>query len=446
MKKIFISSVTLLLFVLASCSVQKAKPSAYQNIADLINNSAVLKQHHVGFMLKEVGDNAVLFQKNADKYFIPASNTKLLTFYTALNLLGDSVPSIEYSVVKDSLIIWPMADASFLNPNFKSQKSFEFIQNSGKNIYLVSGRYKGEKYGEGWSWDDYNYDYQSEITDFPMYGNMLKVSSTTSGKLTYSPDLAAMYLSDITVAPKSSSLKREINTNNLTIPANFNAKFSQSVPLHLDKTITENLLTDTLLANGLIIKPVEVLPWRRLPANAKTIYSIKTDSLYQQMLQHSDNFIAEEMLLNCAAANHLVMRTDSVISVAKVNLLADLPDKVQWVDGSGLSRLNLITPRDITQLLQKIYDKVGNETRLFNLMPSGGKTGTLKNMFSSTADGPFVFAKSGSLSNNYNLSGYLLGVSGKKYIFSFMNNNYVLPTQEVKAEVESILKFIHENY
>lgn len=445
MKKEFISSITVFLFVLASCSVQKTKPIAYQNIADLINNSAVLKQHHVGFLMKEIGSNSTMFQKNADKYFIPASNTKLLTFYTALNLLGDSIPSLEYTIVKDSLIIWPMADASFLHPAFKTQNAFDFIKNSGKKIYLVSGRYKGEKFGKGWNWDDYNDYYQTEITEFPMYGNVVNISNNGSGKLTYYPDLAGMYLSDITVSPKSTIVKRETNTNNLTVPATFSPSFSQSVPLYLDKSITENLLTDTLLASGLVIKPAQVLPWRRLPTNAKTIYSVKADSLYKQMLQHSDNFIAEELLLNCAAANHLVMRTDSVISVASKNLLTNLPDKAQWVDGSGLSRLNLLTPRDLTQVLQNIYDKVGNETRLFSLMANGGKAGTLKNMFV-PSDAPFVFAKSGSLSNNYNLSGYLVGASGKKYLFSFMNNNYVVPHQAVKAEVESILTFIHNNY
>lgn len=444
MKKKFFPSAALAILVLASCSVQKTKPNAFQNIASLINNSTVLKQHHVGFLLKEIGSNEVMFQKNADKYFIPASNTKLLTFYTALNLLGDSIPSIEYTTVKDSLIIWPMADASFLHPAFKNHKTFNFIKNSGKNIYLVSGRYKGEKFGKGWPWDDFNDFYQTEITGFPIYGNAINISNGT-GKLNFYPDLAAMYLCDVTVSSNSATVKRQPENNNLTVPVKLHTNFKQTVPLHLDKSITETLLTDTLLATGLVIKPVETLPWRKLPADAKTIYSIKADSLYQQMLHNSDNFIAEEILLNCAAANHLIMRTDSVISVANKNLFVDLPDKMQWLDGSGLSRQNLITPRDLTAVLQKIYDKVGNEKRLFSLLPNGGKSGTLKNMFT-TSPNSFVFAKTGSLSNNYNLSGYLVGTSGKKYLFSFMNNNFVGSNEQVKTEVEKILTFIHDNY
>jgi D-alanyl-D-alanine carboxypeptidase/D-alanyl-D-alanine-endopeptidase (penicillin-binding protein 4) len=163
------------------------------------------------------------------------------------------------------------------------------------------------------------------------------------------------------------------------------------------------------------------------------------------MLQPSDNFMAEEILLNCAAANHLKMSTSEVIKTASEKYLNNLPDKIQWVDGSGLSRLNLFTPRDMVVLLQNIYDKVNNEDRLFSLLPNGGKSGTLKNMFKTNPE-TFIYAKSGSLSNNYNLSGYLVGKSGKKYIFSYMNNNYVVPTSEIRAEVERILTFIHDSY
>ena len=360
-------------------------------------------------------------------------------------MLGDSVPSIEYTTRKDSLFIWPMADASFLHPAFKNHPAFDFIKNSGKNIYLISGRYTGEKFGKGWGWDDYNDYYQTELSAFPMYGNVVNITNDGFGKLAYYPNLAAMYLSDISVSQTAKTVKRELENNNLTVPAKFSPDFKQTIPLRVDKTTIVNLLSDTLLATGLVLKQVETLPWRKVPTNAKTIYGVKTDSLYKQMLQQSDNFIAEEMLLNCAAANHLVMRTDSVISVANKNLFATLPDKIQWVDGSGLSRQNLITPRDLTTILQKVYDKVGDEHRLFSLLPAGGKSGTLKNMFGST-DKPFVFAKTGTMSNNYNLSGYLIGASGKKYLFSFMNNNYVSTTQTVKAEVERILTFIHDNY
>jgi D-alanyl-D-alanine carboxypeptidase/D-alanyl-D-alanine-endopeptidase (penicillin-binding protein 4) len=444
--KINISTLLVALFLfITSCSVQKIIVSPYQNIINEIKTSPVNQQYQVGFILKEIGSSKIMVEQQADHYFTPASNTKLYTFYTALNMLGDSIPTFKYVINKDSLIIWPMADASFLHPDFKNQPAFNFLKNSNKTIYLVTGRYSGEKFGPGWSWGDYNDYYQTEITELPIYGNAVNITATAKGEIKYSPDVASLYLSEIEVSPTAKKVVRELGSNNLTVPKRVSANYEQTVPLHLSKRTVENLLTDTLLATGMVIKPIINLEWRSIPENAKTFYSIAADTLYQHMLQPSDNFIAEEMLLNCAAAKNLSMNTDSVIAYSKKNYLNDLPDKIAWVDGSGLSRYNLFTPRDMAALLQKIYDKMANEKLLFCLLPNGGKSGTIRNMFK-TGEPSFVFAKSGSLANNYNLSGYLIGKSGKKYIFSFMNNNFVKPTSEIRAEVERVLTFIHDNY
>nr|MBC7611454.1 D-alanyl-D-alanine carboxypeptidase [Pseudopedobacter sp.] len=433
------------ILLITSCSVQKSVVLPYQNISNELKISSVNQQHQVGFILKEIGSAKSMVEQEADHYFTPASNTKLYTFYTALNMLGDSISTFKYVVKNDSLIIWPMADASFLHPDFKNQPAFDFLKNSNKTIYLVTGRYSGEKFGSGWSWGDYNDYYQTEITELPIYGNAINITATAEGEIKYSPDIASLYLSEIEVSSAAKKVIRDLGSNNLSVPEKVSANYQQIVPLHLSKGIIENLLTDTLLATGMVTKPIINLEWRSIPANAKTFYSIAADTLYQHMLQPSDNFMAEEILLNCAAAKNLSMNTDSVIAYSKKNYLNDLPDKIEWADGSGLSRYNLFTPRDMAALLQKIYDKVGSEKRLFNLLPNGGKSGTIRNMFK-TGESPFVFAKSGSLANNYCLSGYLIGKSGKKYIFSFMNNSFVNPTSEIRAEVERVLTFIHDNY
>lgn len=436
---------TLSFFFLTSCAVKKGVVKPYQNIADLIENSPINNHHHVGFCIKEMGSDKMMFEKNANLYFTGASNTKLFTFYTALDMLGDSIPSFEYIIRKDSLILWPMADASFLHPDFRIQKSFDFIKDSGKNIYLVSGRYQGEKYGKGWSWDDFNDYYQTEINEIPIYGNSVNISVNKLGELQYSPDLPGLYLNELTTSNNVTSVRRNLNNNNWVLPSSVKPNYEQNLPLALNKNLIENLLSDTLLATGSVIKPVTTLNWRKVPKSAIVSYNILSDSLYKHLLQTSDNFMAEELLLNCAAANKMIMNTDSVIAKASKNLFSDMPDRIQWVDGSGLSRLNLFTPNDMVLVLQKIKDKVDNDERLFTLLPAGGKSGTLKNMFQES-DMPYVYAKSGSLTNNYNLSGYLVGKSGKKYIFSFMNNGFLASFKDIKSEVERVLKNIHDNY
>ena len=122
-----------------------------------------------------------------------------------------------------------------------------------------------------------------------------------------------------------------------------------------------------------------------------------------------------------------------------------MPDKVKWADGSGLSRKNLFTQRDNVYILDSIYRLVNNPEKLFGLLPAGGKSGTLKNAYPKT-DKPFVFGKTGSLGGVHNQSGYVITKKGKTYIYSFMNNSFVKPTAEVRAEMVRIITYIHNTF
>jgi D-alanyl-D-alanine carboxypeptidase/D-alanyl-D-alanine-endopeptidase (penicillin-binding protein 4) len=163
------------------------------------------------------------------------------------------------------------------------------------------------------------------------------------------------------------------------------------------------------------------------------------------MLLPSDNFIAEQLLLVYGNKLGDDLNTAKVIDYVNKNYLSALPDKPRWVDGSGLSRGNLFTPRDMIKLLELIYDEVNNKEKLFSMLPAGGKSGTLRNAYPKT-DSPFVFGKTGSLSNNHNQSGYVVTKKGRVLLFSFMNNSFVLPTADVRKEMVRIMTYIHENF
>jgi D-alanyl-D-alanine carboxypeptidase/D-alanyl-D-alanine-endopeptidase (penicillin-binding protein 4) len=62
------------------------------------------------------------------------------------------------------------------------------------------------------------------------------------------------------------------------------------------------------------------------------------------------------------------------------------------------------------------------------------------------ADSPYIFGKTGSLSNNHCLSGYLITKSGKTLIFSFMNSNFVASTSDIRSNMQGILEYIRDNY
>ena len=217
------------------------------------------------------------------------------------------------------------------------------------------------------------------------------------------------------------------------------ANFRQEIPWKTNLGLTLALLQDTLKRDvSLVHMPLQ--------NDAKTVYDANADSVYKRMLQPSDNFIAEQLLLVCSSVKFKTLNADTVIQYSKTHYLNDLPDTPQWVDGSGLSRFNLFTPRSILALLLKISEEMKNDDLLHSLMPVGGVVGTIKSAYKTDNGKPFVWAKTGSLSNNHNQSGYLVTRKGKHLAFSFMNNNFTRPTREIRDEMVRIITYIHENY
>ena len=195
------------------------------------------------------------------------------------------------------------------------------------------------------------------------------------------------------------------------------------------------LLEDTLNREiTLLEKPI---------SNYKTLYSLPVDSVYKNMLQESDNFLAEQLLMIYAGVLTDSLSTDIGINNLTLKYFNDFPNELIWRDGSGLSRYNLFTPQTLIHLLEKIYQEIPTK-RLFSLMPAGGISGTIKEWY--TADEPYVFAKTGTMINNHNLSGYLKTKSNKVLIFSFMHNHYQGSSFKIKTEMQRILREIHEKY
>jgi D-alanyl-D-alanine carboxypeptidase/D-alanyl-D-alanine-endopeptidase (penicillin-binding protein 4) len=161
------------------------------------------------------------------------------------------------------------------------------------------------------------------------------------------------------------------------------------------------------------------------------------------MMQDSDNFIAEQLLLMCANVLSDSLKPEIAIDYMKKNHLADLPDEPVWVDGSGLSRYNLFTPRSIVRLWEMISQEVPRE-RLFPLLATGGVNGTIRRWYQK--EQPYIFGKTGSLSNNHCLSGFLVTRKGKVLIFSFMNSNFTASGNAIRRNMQSILENIYEHY
>ena len=422
MKRILIG--TFLLFLFASCTSTK---KVVKKTTLKVLSSQFYDNQFTGFLLVNPKTNDTILNYNGKKYFIPASNTKIITLFTALNMLPDSIPAFKYLSRNDTLYVQGTGDPTLLHPYFENSSIPSFLNNYN-HIKLMANNLQDGKFGPGWAWDDYDYYYQPEKASFPLYGNVVTMSHTAT------PTISPLYFKD-SVVPISFAKNRAESTNTFYFASS--RKDTLEVPFKTDSSLTRELLSNALQKDIVLIS--------RMPEGAlETKYSVPTDTVLKRMMQESDNFLAEQLLILSSSTLSDTLNSEKAQEYVLENLLSGLKQPPRWVDGSGLSRYNLFTPESLVQLLQKMYAAVPR-VRLFNIFPAGGESGTLKSWYAGSTE-PYIYAKSGSLGNVYCLSGYLLTRSGKTLVFSFMNNHFQAPSADVKGRMEAIFERIRDTY
>ena len=396
----------------------------------ILKQSEVFSQHHVGFSLFDVEADQFLSTYNAGLRFTPASNTKLLTMYAVLSSFNDSIPSLLYQRQGDRLIVEPMGEPTFLLPEFEHQPVYDFLsQEESIGIHLPSDL---TIYGPGWAWDDYPYAFQTQRSWWPVYGNRVMFSKEDS-VIVSNPSFFQDFV-ESTSNDSTTKFARDWSFNTFLINSpKGDTSLEGSIPFAYSRELLLQLLSDTLSNSSLQFVTAA-------PTSPDTLFSQPTDSVLKRMLKPSDNFLAEQLLVLSARRNGF-MDINSYIEHIRNVRLSSLGDMV-WVDGSGLSRYNLISPNDQVRLLRQCLDEFGWD-RVTSILPTGGE-GTLKDLYLSEED--FIYAKTGTLSNNHNLSGYLVTKSGKRLIFSLMNNHFTRPTKEVKQAMEQFIVEIVNAY
>src|SRR5690606_37454017 len=388
--------------------------------------------HLTGFMLYDLDSQTDQYEKNSQIYFIPASTAKLFTFYAGMMVLRDSTNLLRFVSKGDEITIWGTGDPSWGYEVLPQPRIQEFLKPFKKIHYSISN-WNDDHLGYGWQWDDYFFSYSVEKSPFPIYGNLI-TAQNINNKTVISP---VFFRDKVAVSNKPMrNVTRDYHNNVFYYnPRTYNGRKSK-VPF-----ITSQQVFSTLASNEL---KKEVIPSdEKLPTQHFILKGTKTSSLYREMLQESDNFIAEQLLLMVSDEVFKELNTGKAIEYIKKTYLFDLPDEPQWVDGSGLSRHNLVSPRTMISLVEKIYRLLPDEL-LFELLPKGGVNGTLKNNYK--AQVPYIFAKSGTISNNHCLVGYIKTKNKKLYAFAFMNNNYPYKASQVRSEMEKVLLYIRDNY
>jgi len=424
LKLLFIAVATIM--ILSACSVRQAQKT-------LLNSEGV-KGAHVGIAIYNDSKEQWLSKYQSDHYFTPASNVKILATYLGLQFLGDSLPGWKMAENADTLFLMPLGDPSFMHPEFKHQPVVDIIKKTKKQVVIVGNNQdQFEIFGSGWSWADYAEDYQPERSRMPIYGNVVHFYQSNKKLEAIKPFYFFKDIVDLGKAEEKNWSRSRTGNRFFTTNENNKSKYFQ-VPFSQEDMPMVKALE---LLNDTLGKKISFQKQSTLPATSyKIIKTVATDSLLKIMMLRSDNFYADQIVLMASEQLFGKMDDAALLDSTKKLFFADLPQKMRWADGSGLSRYNLNTPENYIAILQQMHAKFG-EVRVKNIFEKGGE-GTISAYYKNFPG--TMYAKTGTLGGQVALSGFIYTPKQQKLYFSVLVANHMSPSStQVRRAVETYL-------
>ncbi len=407
----------LVFFVFFCASGQKISE---RKIKKWINQISVFDKSHVGIRVE--GITKIYADYNGSKYMTPASNTKLFTFLAAVQTF-DSLPTLEYKIENDSVVSFRSTGYPLLLHPFYSDSILLNFLSKKKTWKYSKPKNKVKPYGPGWAWDDYNFYYAAEKSPFPIYGNTVKyiIGNNIVPKFLLELDSSV------------NKLQRSKTENKFYL----NPKTLKGTDIIYRPFITSDSLFVKLLSaatdnNVIHTNKNDSLEW-------SVLYTNNEKKLYMALLHDSDNGIAESLLLMISKSLSGTFSTEKAIEILKNKWRDVFQDDLIWYDGSGISRYNMFTPRTIIQVLKLIKKEI-QWSKIEQLFPKSGESGTLldyPNLYN-------IYAKTGTLRNNHNLSGFFKNKKGEILMFSVMVNHFNSTITEIRNGITEIINKIQK--
>jgi D-alanyl-D-alanine carboxypeptidase/D-alanyl-D-alanine-endopeptidase (penicillin-binding protein 4) len=430
-----------------------------------------------GICVISLANGAVVYQRDADKLFTPASNMKIYTTGVALDLLGadyrwrtsvyaSAQPDTGGQIHGDLILYGRGAPDLVANGNDSGKGSLAGLADQlyQKGIRRIDGNiigdesyFRGDPLGDGWQWTDLQWYFGAEASALSINGNEVDVNVVPPEKGTKQPVVKVsnaqanvvvqnrMGLADKEGRP-TVGLHRGLSDNNLEVwgeltPAS--KGFGARLAVHNPALWAARLFVDALKARGIAVGGEAQFRNSRAPqkmrfdpAKASELAFVTSQPLSEiakKTNKESVNLNAELILRTLGREREEMTagpepdgreRGDDETGLAVVRLWlsrADVPSShIALHDGSGLSRLDLVTPESSARLLVAM-SKTGAAGVFKDSLPIAGRDGTLAGRLEKLSDR--VWAKTGSLTYDNSLSGYLTTAKGELLAFSIMCND-----------------------
>jgi D-alanyl-D-alanine carboxypeptidase/D-alanyl-D-alanine-endopeptidase (penicillin-binding protein 4) len=399
----------------------------------------------------------VLYERNADLSMNPASNMKLFTSAAAMSKLGpeyhfttsvlaDRKPDAS-GMVEGALTLLGGGDPVLETPHLA--KLADALKEAG--VREVTGgiraddyRYDDERLGNGWNSDDEPFYYSAQISALTVNRNVLQVDVAPGAAVGEPARVSVKPVPDyVTVDNRTRTVEsggrtairitRRRARNEVvvsgTLPIGATAVRNREVTMEEPELFAAHLFRQLLAERGVMVRG-EIRREKR-PAEAVELaahQSVPLSEIIALLNKPSDNLVAEMLLKEigyaCKQSGDAV--TGSNVVEAWLKEIGIENGGVRINDGSGLSRLDLVTSRAVSDLLVWVDRQPWREAFVASL-PVAGVDGTLRSRLKGTAAEKNVQAKTGSLSHVTALGGYVTGKDGQRYAFSILINNYPGP-------------------
>jgi D-alanyl-D-alanine carboxypeptidase/D-alanyl-D-alanine-endopeptidase (penicillin-binding protein 4) len=416
-------------------------------------------------------DGRVVCQREARRLFNPASIQKLLTSIVALDKLGAdfrfqtkvlSNKAIENGILDGDLTVYGQGAPDFNEEGL--EKLVEQLQ--AKELKKIKGNiigdesfFKGDNLGDGWTWNDVQWYYGAEASALSIKQNQGSIN-LQNGKAIASTDFvqvsnAIKPIEDI----EAVGLKRGLADNQVYVwgnASNLNVRISINNPaLWAAKIFKEALKKKGIFVEG---EPKSA-DWKsENKSNTVEFASIESQTLgeiVRKMNKDSVNLYAELILRNLGKRfgdgapdenpeTQKLRGDDSAgASVVKKWLTENnvATDEIKIHDGSGLSRLNFVTPEAFGRAL--IYASQSKFADVFkNSLPIAGTDGTLHGRLGNVRGK--VLAKTGSIAYVNALAGYAKSSGDETFAFVIICNNETRKADS-SSLIDSIATILTEN-
>jgi D-alanyl-D-alanine carboxypeptidase/D-alanyl-D-alanine-endopeptidase (penicillin-binding protein 4) len=432
-----------------------------------------------GVLVKSLKNDETLYERNANKLMMPASNMKIVTLAAAAEKLGwdyryqtqlYAAGRVDGGTLQGDLVVAGNGDPSLVAADGMADRVFADWADRLKQrgIRTISGRVIGDDNGVeepalglGWMWDDVPTEDSTSVGALQYNENALRV--------TVSPGPSAGDSAGISLSVGSSGLTivnavmtaaagtaTSISIHRLPGSTTLGLRGSIAVgaaPSGLAVSVDNptqffvDALRAALVANGIDVRgpAVDIDEIADAPVTRSapivSYQSPPLSTLAVRLMKISQNLYAETFLKTVGAAPGVVPTAAAGWNAARTILerWGVAPGALIQRDGSGLTRYDFVTPEALVTILTHVARDPRLKDPFEASLPIAGRDGTLANRMKGTAAEGNARAKTGSMTAVRGLSGYVTSADGEPLAFSILANNFDTPPATITATEDAIV-------